>query len=162
MMQEFKDLRIQLWCKRSLLLSIVAILIASVVPLGSGASTKTVYSVGFDKILHCLAFGWIAVLSFAAVRTLGLRTGVYAVACVMVFGVAIELVQYPIPYRTFNPVDIFANTCGVILGALLWIPISFRSRINSKTGPQTRLPHVHADCAMENRSLQATRLQMGK
>lgn len=115
--------KIQSWCKRLLLLTIVAILIASVVPLGSAASTKIVFSVGLDKILHCLGFGGLVLISFGAAKKLDLRRGVLAVICALVFGVVIECVQYPIPYRTFNPIDIFANACGVILGSLLWICI---------------------------------------
>ena len=111
--------KIQPWCKRLLSLSIISIAIASVVTLGSGASTKVVYSVGPDKIVHCLAFGWVVLLAFGAVRNLTLRRGLVSVVCVIGFGVAVELVQYPIPYRAFNPIDIFANTCGVILGSIL-------------------------------------------
>ncbi len=110
--------------------SIVAITIASVVTLGSAASTKVVYSVGIDKILHCLAFAWVVLISFGAVKNLTVRTGLIAVAWVTGFGVAIELIQYPIPYRTFNPIDIFANACGAVFGSLVFASWRLCARTN--------------------------------
>ena len=38
---------------------------------------------------------------------------------VLLFGVGIECLQYVIPYRTFNPVDIVANVVGIGAGMLV-------------------------------------------
>ena len=109
------------WCKRLLWLSIIVIFIGSVAPYGSGAPAKSIFSVGLDKILHYLSFGWLVILSFGAKEALHLKTGMISVFFTLSFGILVELVQYPIPYRTFNPADIFANICGVISGSVLWL-----------------------------------------
>lgn len=78
-------------------------------------------AVGLDKILHFLGFACLLLLAFAASKHLSFWQGVRVAAYVLIYGVAIEFVQYYIPYRTFNPVDIFANLCGVVFGVLIWI-----------------------------------------
>ena len=40
---------------------------------------------------------------------------------IFMFGVALEIVQYYLPYRTFNPVDIAANGGGVGFFVLAWM-----------------------------------------
>ena len=108
-------------CRRLLVVSLALITIATVIPHGSDAKTIIVVSVGLDKIVHFLGFAYLLLLAFAASKHLSFWQGVRVAAYVLIFGAAIELVQYYIPYRTFNPVDIFANLCGVIFGVLLWI-----------------------------------------
>lgn len=110
------------WCRWLLVLSVGLITIASVIPHGSAATlTVPVVSVDLDKIVHFLGFACLLLLAFAASKHLSFWQGVRALVYVVMFGAVIEIVQYFIPYRTFNPVDIFANLCGVVFGALLWV-----------------------------------------
>jgi len=105
-----------------MVLSVVLITIASVIPHGSAATlTVPFVSVGLDKIVHFLGFACLLLLAFAASKHLSFWRGVGALVYVVIFGAVIEFVQYYIPYRTFNPVDIFANFGGVVFGALLWV-----------------------------------------
>ena len=120
-----------LWCRRLLLLSVGFITIASVIPYGSAASTVSVVSVSLDKIVHFLGFAGVLLLAFAAGEDFSFWRGVSVVAYVMVFGAAIEFVQYCIPYRTFNPVDILANVCGVLFGVLLWNLVRKRKAVSA-------------------------------
>ena len=39
---------------------------------------------------------------------------------IFMFGVVLEFVQFYLPYRTFNPVDIAANGGGVCLFLVMW------------------------------------------
>ena len=108
------------WCRRLLVFSVGLIIIASVIPQGSHASTATVASVGLDKILHCVAFAGVIFLAIGGRRNPTLLYGVYAILAVLAFGVAIEFAQYYIPYRSYNPVDILADAFGVLFGVLVW------------------------------------------
>jgi len=109
-----------MWCRRLLVLSVGLITIASVIPHGSAATlTVPVISVDLDKIVHFVGFACLLLLAFAASKHLSFWRGVRVAAYVLIFGVVIEFVQYYIPYRTFNPLDILANVCGVLFGVLL-------------------------------------------
>jgi len=120
--------RNRIWCRRLLVLSVGLITIASVIPYGSAATlTVPVVSVNLDKILHFLGFACLLLLAFAASKHLSFWQGVRVVVYVLIYGATIEFVQYYIPYRTFNPVDIFANLCGVVFGVLLWIFLGAQS-----------------------------------
>lgn len=111
------------WCRRLLVLSVALITIASVIPHGFDAKTIIVVFVGLDKIVHFLGFACLLLLAFATSKHLSFWRGVRLAAYVLIFGAAIEFVQCYIPYRTFNPVDILANLCGVVFGVLIWIII---------------------------------------
>jgi len=122
------------WCRRLLVLSLVLITIASVIPQGSAATlTVPIVSVDLDKIVHFLGFACLLLLAFAASKHLSFWQGVSVAAYVLIYGAAIEFVQYYIPYRTFNPVDIFANLCGVVFGVLIWIIVTAQS--GKRMGP---------------------------
>jgi len=112
--------RNRLWCRRLLVLSVGLISIASVIPHGVDAKTVLIASIGLDKIVHFLGFGCMAFLTLGAGSGLKFWKRAALVLLVVLFGVVIEFVQYYLPYRTFNPVDIFANVCGVVFGSLLW------------------------------------------
>ena len=76
--------------------------------------------VGADKWTHALAYAGLAVL-YASV-TPGRdssRVGL-AVALAVGFGVVIELLQWPIPYRTASAVDVLADAVGTGVLALAW------------------------------------------
>ena len=39
---------------------------------------------------------------------------------IFLFSVALEIVQFYLPYRTFNPVDIAANASGIVFFVVVW------------------------------------------
>jgi len=123
------------WCGRALAACFVLFTAAAVVPYGARAETIVVFSVGLDKWIHFAGFGFMAVAAMG--RTVDLswwRKGT-TVAGVALFGLAIETVQFFIPYRTFNPLDIVANLCGTAAGVGLWSGYPFPLKaILSKTG----------------------------
>jgi len=132
----------RLWCRRLLIFSVGLITIASVIPHGSAATlTVPVVSVDLDKIVHFLGFAFLLLLAFAASKHLSFWQGVRALAYVVMFGAVIEIVQYFIPYRTFNPVDIFANLCGVVFGALLLWVLFIVQRAKREARSAERIAH---------------------
>ncbi len=108
------------WCGRVLVASYVLIAIAAVVPYGSKVQSVSVASIGLDKIVHFIGFACMAVFSLGAGRGSSYWKRAFLVAVVLLFGVFIEVVQFYIPYRTFNPVDIAANLFGMLFGILVW------------------------------------------
>ena len=78
--------------------------------------------VGADKWTHALAYAGLAAALLYASVTPGRdssRVGL-AVALAVAFGVAIELLQWPIPYRTASAVDVLADAVGAGVLALAW------------------------------------------
>ena len=109
------------WYRRLLVFSVGLIAIVSVIPHGSEGQTALFASIGLDKIAHFIGFACLSVLAFGTCKQLSFWPGVRVAAYVLIFGIAIEFIQYYIPYRTFNPVDIFANLSGVVFGVFLWV-----------------------------------------
>ena len=113
------------WLRYGLVAVVAAvILVASVLrPDPMGAPTMGPLGVvGADKWTHALAYaGLAAALAYASV-TPGhdsSRVGL-AVALAVGFGAAIELLQWPIPYRTASAVDVLADAVGACMLALAW------------------------------------------
>ena len=66
-----------------------------------------------DKLQHALAFYALALLlDFARPRT---EFGVRKFAVLMAYGVAIEFVQYFLPWREFSLLDMVADAVGLLL-----------------------------------------------
>lgn len=108
------------WARRFLLLSILGVIIAAVVPHGSKAETVVVMSIGLDKFLHFAGFAVMTLLAIGAGRGLPRGKKLWLLSLVPLLGLGIEVLHYYLPYRTFNPVDIFANLCGVLCGIVVW------------------------------------------
>lgn len=80
--------------------------------------------VGFDKWLHATGYAMLtATLAYAFEdfpRISRHHRLVLAVCLAVVFGVCLELVQWPIPERTMSGLDALANTTGACLLAVVW------------------------------------------
>ncbi len=109
----------EVWCGWALALSFVLVAVAAVIPYGSGGQTILVASVGLDKILHFVGFGFMTLLAFGTGRGLAFWKKMSLVLLVLFLGVVIEFIQYYLPYRAFNPIDIVANSLGVGFGGLV-------------------------------------------
>ncbi|MFP4087285.1 MAG: VanZ family protein [Desulfobacteraceae bacterium] len=116
----------QVWCGRVLVVSYGLIAIAALFPHGADVETARVVCIELDKIIHFVGFAGLALLTIGATRGSGtFKRGVFVLLAVL-FGVGIEALHYYLPYRTFNPVDIFANVCGVGFGVLVALKIERR------------------------------------
>lgn len=73
-----------------------------------------------DKIEHCIAY---ATLSFLWLLSLGNTKRRKIIICIMcmLFGMFIEVLQDTTSYRTFDYVDMFANSIGVLIGFIMFI-----------------------------------------
>ncbi len=97
------------------------VLVASVVETGGGARTLGPFGVvGVDKWTHALAYAALtAVLAYASIEG-GRGRLVLPVLAAIVFGIAIEVIQWPIPYWTASVADALADAVGACLLALGW------------------------------------------
>lgn len=106
---------------RWLLVALVAggILVASVLPRSTGVTPPPgpgpVGVVGADKWLHALAYAGLAGTLLYALAPTG-RSTLTVVTIVLglaaAFGLAVELIQVPLPTRRFEPLDAAANAVG--------------------------------------------------
>jgi len=96
-----------------------SLIVISILPLKAPLELSFPF---IDKVVHCLIY---AGLSFTAVNTLYRRRVAYprffSFSYAFSFGLVMELVQFFIPYRSYDPADIFFNFLGGILGCLLII-----------------------------------------
>jgi VanZ family protein len=98
------------------------ILVASVVEPGAATPSRGPFGlIGMDKWSHAVAYGTLtATLAYAAAVS-GNWGRLAAVTCLAVaFGIGVELVQWPIPYRTASVADVLADAVGACLLALCW------------------------------------------
>jgi len=114
----------------------IVILIASVLPIpsgvfgdgagGVGGSATVPIAVGLTAPFHFVGY---AILAALATRVTG-RTPcglLLAVVAAVAFGFGIEVVQAPIPWRTFAWQDVGINAAGAVVGAAI-VAISERRR----------------------------------
>ena len=94
------------------------VLIASVMPV-SGIDT----GLPEDKIAHFVMYGLTAILLFRFFeRKTTLNRACYmSVAIAALYGAAMEVVQYFLPYRSFSTGDMAANTTGAFLACVLYV-----------------------------------------
>ena len=81
-----------------------------------------------DKAIHFLGFGLLAWLLCFGFNRAG-RTGwIYAKSALIAvgYGVVIELIQIPLPYRIFSWDDLAADAAGVAIALLLFYALIAR------------------------------------
>lgn len=98
----------------------VAILAASVVRV-PGEPSPTPGPVGLTDPFHLVGYAALAVavavtLSEHREPTRSIHVAAIAVAVATLFGVAIEIVQAPIPWRSFAVADAAVNAVGAVVG----------------------------------------------
>ena len=69
-----------------------------------------------DKALHFLCFTYLTLITWLS-RILSKDLHVYVI--VLAYGILIEIVQRFIPYRSFEYLDIFADSVGIIAGLMI-------------------------------------------
>jgi VanZ family protein len=79
-----------------------------------------------DKWSHAIGYAlFTATIAYAlAVETRRRRWLALSVCLSVAFGVCVELIQWPIPYRTMSGIDAVANTIGSCLLAVVWLWIT--------------------------------------
>jgi len=96
------------------------VLVLSVVP-ASGPKTD----LPLDKIVHFVLYGLTSILLFRHfMRKTDRRKAFYkAVVLASIYGAAMEVVQYFLPYRSFSLGDMAANAAGAFLACLVYIKV---------------------------------------
>ena len=92
------------------------IVIVSVIPISLGHNLK----IPLDKIVHFfiyLTFAFLISNTLAIKRYKHSRLQGFAYS--VVIGVMMEVVQYFLPYRSFEMLDILSNSLGALLGILI-------------------------------------------
>lgn len=76
---------------------------------------------GLDKYLHFLAYaGLAAALVYALADSSVERVAIVVFLAAVAFGLFVELLQLPIPYRTFSLADAATNAVGATVVAVGW------------------------------------------
>lgn len=71
-------------------------------------------------IMHIIAYFIGALLCSYSFRVNGIVYLLLSCFSIFLYSVVLEIVQFYLPYRTFNPRDIAANAFGIILFVLIW------------------------------------------
>jgi VanZ family protein len=76
-----------------------------------------------DKLVHFVLYGMTSVFLFrySINKATPIRTFYSSVALASMYGAAMEVLQYFLPYRSFSLGDIAANTLGAFSGCLLYL-----------------------------------------
>lgn len=114
----------------------VLLLLAGVVPtapvLGDGPGrvlTVGVVSVGLDTCLHVVGYGALAATLLWTAEPPSRWSIIRAVLIATAFGAAIEMLQWPLPWRDASLLDALSNAVGAVLGVgLAGLARRFRSR----------------------------------
>jgi len=103
----------------------IVILAASVMP-AKGPETK----LPLDKIVHAFMYGVTAVfLCRRLLLTMSKRRALLSsVLAASAYGAIMECIQYFLPYRSFSPGDMAANTAGALIFSLLYIALPLPGR----------------------------------
>ncbi|WP_424017735.1 VanZ family protein [Halorientalis pallida] len=105
------------------------LLVASVVapPAGGLAPTGPLGFVGVDKWLHAVGYATLTLLVAYALRATTGRRVALAVALAVAYGGGIEVVQSFLPVRSFDLLDVLANTLGALLVGIALSLVSRRA-----------------------------------
>ncbi len=85
-----------------------------------GNSSEVIFWIGLDKIKHFLAFAFVTTLAIGSFRKATAYSVAFAALWSMLFGVALEGIQFLLPSRTFNPLDISSNAVGTLAAIMAW------------------------------------------
>ncbi len=105
---------------------LIIVLATNVIPLGNDINKiihKPVLKFRLDYLLHCISFLIFIPLCFIDIK----RGGPFfskkpVLKYLLIVGgsaILIEGIQYFLPYRTFNPIDLISNLTGAIIGTII-------------------------------------------
>jgi VanZ family protein len=116
--------------RRALAAGVAAVvLVASVVDPPSTGTPTVLFGLGIDKWLHAVGYaGLAAAVGYARLDGTGLDgRALLAVFClVTAYGFGVELVQAPLPARSFDLADAATNAVGAALGTAPYLRLRGR------------------------------------
>lgn len=117
---------IQRWVLLAWAASVILVVYLSLSP-----RLETPYDfVHFDKIVHLLAYLWLAALPFFAFPFP--KTALAGALSMVPMGIGLEFAQAYIPGRCFSVADLSANCLGVMMG--IWLARSAKRFHSGRTG----------------------------
>ncbi len=117
-----------LW-RVALLMSVIAIVI-----LATLDTQYPIPSTPSDKINHLLAFLELTVLTRLAWPEL---RPYWSVPALLLFGLALEIVQAYLPYRDFSLADLAADAAGIFIGLLPWPGLPRAGKLDLRNSPKS-------------------------
>ena len=112
-----------------------AIIVSSLVDYSTFSSVKITTEGSAGLIYHFVAYFGVAILSWIGFREYGIKIILKIGFALLLINISLELVQIYLPYRTFNPKDIVANTAGLVSGyicVIIWQGIQKCNRSDVK------------------------------
>ena len=106
---------------------LIILLLINVIPLGNDLNTvihkPSVFKFRLDYLIHFCSFLIFIPLYFIEVKRGGpIFSKKPVLKYLLIIGgaaVIFELIQYFLPYRTFNPMDLISNLTGAIIGTII-------------------------------------------
>ena len=105
---------------------LIIILTTNVIPLGNDINkiiNKPVFKFRLDYLIHFCSFLIFIPLYFIEVRRGGpIFSKKPVLKYILIVGssaILFECIQYFLPYRTFNPMDLISNLTGAIIGTII-------------------------------------------
>ena len=88
---------------------------------GSNELLMSVKLTSSGFVMHCIAYFVGILLCCRAFDKKNISFVLWAGSFVFLFSVVLEIVQFYLPYRTFNVYDVVANGVGVMLFVVVWV-----------------------------------------
>ena len=110
---------IKILLKRSLLGIAIVVTIAIILLSTLKISAPPIDFNYADKVQHLIAYFTLSFCWLLALKNKGIKTGIILIMCILL-GVFLEFYQGTLPYRSFEYLDMIANTLGVIIGYILF------------------------------------------
>jgi len=109
--------------QRRLWRALLAVLLVAITWLALTPAPPKGLSTGWDKSNHLLAFG---ALAFAGVWAQWRQPRQWwrLVAALLAYGIGIEIAQHFLPPREADPMDVLADSMGIIVGLLVAWPFT--------------------------------------
>ena len=101
---------------------VVAVTVLSV--LSYSVSNDLLMSVKFTSsgfVVHGIAYFVGMLLCFLAFDARNISFVVWAGLLIFLYSVILEVVQFYLPYRTFNVYDVVANGAGMVIFIIVWM-----------------------------------------
>ena len=92
---------------------LMAIAVSSVIPHANDDGILSLKLTGSGMVLHFVGYFVASSLFYWANRKDTLFSILFSCFSIFIFSVVLEIVQFYLPYRTFNPIDIVANGFGI-------------------------------------------------
>ncbi|NLO11354.1 MAG: VanZ family protein [Candidatus Cloacimonetes bacterium] len=119
--------------KKLFWLWLIVVIVINIIPIGNAANkslnTNKLGRFRYDYLAHtaiflCFGFIWI-VGSIMRVQWFKTYPLLKFYSIVFVAAIALESIQYIIPWRSFNPMDLIANLLGAVLGLAVAVLMKF-------------------------------------